>query len=912
VPFSLTLLLPLPLLPLPLLLLLLAPPARAQQPMPTRDSKRECATCHLDWVDAFDRPGAILLIDRPAKPQAAAEDTCRGCHDGSVGDSRRGVWLEHGHRMNDRPTDRVKVPPHMPLEDGKMVCRTCHTAHTVPTAGDLSKIVFLRAAKEGGLCQQCHVDRAYGAEHTSHPLAKLPFELPPELAAAHARTDITDRTKMACQTCHTTHGARQDHLLVMGTSSGQLCIACHEKLRPTEWKADTPREHPQTPPLKTDAQKRAIADLGTRLGPGDTLTCFSCHKMHAARTGKYMLADTLEGSRLCLRCHEDRKAVLASAHDLRTNKPLEKNQLDQASDASGPCGACHSFHRYARQPRPSRADPSGRCATCHPPTANVEPRAQRARPDDKPLPLAHPLELPASTQLPPTAAKLPLHTPTPDNRSVTCRTCHDPHLGRTANFLRAQNDTLCTSCHSTQTMAGSGKHDFSPRPELKNARGQTAADAGKCGFCHAVHAPAGPVMWVATTQPPSTPDALCTQCHREGGLAGKMPRTRTAHPTGPKVRPTTRATVALPLYNTNGSQSANGAVACASCHDAHADSSRSASMLRVSGPASELCAKCHGENATMAGGPHDARGRKDFPNTGPTDDLCTSCHRPHGDDPAKQGFAFVPTRDLRKADAACVTCHAQQAWTTDDPPARGRSLHPTTVPSQHAAVAADLPLIDTGNGNASIACKTCHDPHAPAGTPKLVRFATRQTTATLCVRCHPAVEPLERSMHATDAVRPTTRHTATTCGPCHAVHAVDGSRRALLWATAATGWDTSDPDQRCLACHQTSAPGLRLALTHPPEPVTTLPWSTTRPSQPAPADIHCATCHVTHGEPTAPGLADLNARRAARPMLRPDVARQCAYCHGQAAPGLLLHWHAPEKRSRLSPLSETKVPDSQK
>lgn len=898
VPFSLILLLP-----------LLAAAAWAEPVLPTRDSKRECATCHLDWVDSFDRPGAILLIDRPGKPQAAAEDTCRGCHDGSVGDSRRGVWLEHGHRMNDRPTERIKVPPHMPLEDGKMVCRTCHTAHTVPTSGDLSKVVFLRAAKEGGLCQQCHVDRAYGAEHTSHPLAKLPFELPPELAAAHARTDITDRTKMACQTCHTTHGARQDHLLVMGTSSGQLCIACHEKLRPMEWKADTPREHPQTPTLKSDLQKRAVADMGTRLGPGDTLTCFSCHKMHAARTGKYMLADTLDDSRLCLRCHEDRKPVLTSPHDLRTNKPLEKNQLDQTPDASGPCGACHSFHRFARKPRPSQADPTGRCATCHTLVDNTEPQA---RPDAQHLPIAHPLELPASTLLPSAAAKFPLHTTAPDHRSITCRTCHDPHLGGAANFLRAQKETLCASCHATQTTTLAGKHDFSARPELKNARGQTAADAGRCGFCHAVHAPAGPVMWVGTAQPPSTPDALCTQCHREGGLAGRMPRSATAHPTGPKVRPTTRATLALPLYDTNGSRSVTGAVACASCHDAHADPSRSAAMLRVSGPVSALCAKCHAENAPMAGGPHDARGKKDFPSTGAPDDLCTSCHLAHGDDRAKQGFAFIPTPGLPKADAACVACHAQQAWTTDDPPARGRSLHPTTVPSQHATAAAGLPLIDTGNGNTSIACKTCHDPHAPPGTPKLVRLATHQAAATLCVRCHPAAEPLERSMHATDAVRPATRQATTTCGPCHAVHAVEGSQKPLLWAAAVKGWDATDPDQRCLACHQTGAPGLRLAVTHPSEPVTMLPWSTTRPSQPAPAEIHCATCHLTHGEPTAPAVPERDARRAIRPMLRPDVAPQCAYCHGQAAPRLLLYWHAPEKRSRLSPLSETMAPDSQK
>jgi hypothetical protein len=56
------------------------------------ESRRDCATCHLEWSTEFEQPQAPLLIDKPAKPQAAQEDTCLGCHDGSVGDSRRMVW----------------------------------------------------------------------------------------------------------------------------------------------------------------------------------------------------------------------------------------------------------------------------------------------------------------------------------------------------------------------------------------------------------------------------------------------------------------------------------------------------------------------------------------------------------------------------------------------------------------------------------------------------------------------------------------------------------------------------------------------------------------------------------------------------------------------------------------------------
>jgi hypothetical protein len=55
----------------------------------------------------------------------------------------------------------------------------------------------------------------------------------------------------------------------------------------------------------------------------------------------------------------------------------------------------------------------------------------------------------------------------------------------------------------------------------------------------------------------------------------------------------------------------------------------------------------------------------------------------------------------------------------------------------------------------------------------------------------------------------------------------------------------------------------------------------------------------TRGEPSASPEANLDARRAGRPMLRPDVADRCAHCHGADAPRLLLYWHSPLKRGAV-------------
>src|SRR5438094_2043 len=69
--------------------------AQAEIPKDLVESRRDCATCHLEWSADFEKPGSILLIDKPLKAMSSDESTCLGCHDGAVGDSRKKVWREH-------------------------------------------------------------------------------------------------------------------------------------------------------------------------------------------------------------------------------------------------------------------------------------------------------------------------------------------------------------------------------------------------------------------------------------------------------------------------------------------------------------------------------------------------------------------------------------------------------------------------------------------------------------------------------------------------------------------------------------------------------------------------------------------------------------------------------------------------
>ncbi|MGA2441599.1 MAG: cytochrome c3 family protein, partial [Tepidisphaeraceae bacterium] len=152
------------------------------------ESRRDCAVCHLEWSADFDKPGAVLLMDKPNVSMASRESTCLGCHDGSVRDSRKKVWQEQSHKTGVKPPATMKIPPGLPLEDGKLACRTCHTAHNLPGAEDLSSTFFLRVDNDQSqLCQICHAEKADGPTHGSHPVGPMAVAMPGNLLAAGAK-----------------------------------------------------------------------------------------------------------------------------------------------------------------------------------------------------------------------------------------------------------------------------------------------------------------------------------------------------------------------------------------------------------------------------------------------------------------------------------------------------------------------------------------------------------------------------------------------------------------------------------------------------------------------------------------------------------------------------------------------------
>jgi len=903
------------------------------------ESRRDCAVCHLEWSVDFDKPGAVLLMDKPNVSMASRESTCLGCHDGSVRDSRKKVWQEQSHKTGVKPPPSMTIPPGLPLEDGKLACRTCHTAHNLPGAEDLTSTFFLRVDNDQSqLCQICHAEKADGPTHGSHPTGPMAVAMPGNLLAAGAKAGPKGQ-ELICQSCHAAHGSQADKLLVLAASDNALCVSCHEKLRPGQW-GEAGHTHPINAPLSTDVQRQAIREMGTHAGPRGTLACLSCHRLHDSPAKAKLLADTLSSSRLCLRCHPDRASVAGTLHDLRKTAPTTRNSLGQTAEDSGPCSACHTPHQSARPPVVAKGDPTGTCLACHADGRLAAVKGSGTHfnhPDD-----VSRAKLPDGLSLAVLAEKSD-----PERAQLTCNTCHNPHDATRARFLRGKPDQLCGDCHVDQMATLAGSHDFTQRPTARNGLGKSVAETGKCGFCHNVHHGNGPAIWIATNTAPANAADMCVQCHNKTGLASKHPAPLFSHPTGIMSPATRPSAVPLPLFDAAGQRvESHGLVQCASCHNPHADSGKSSLMLRVPGNTSDLCLRCHAEKSTLFGSIHDSMTNPAWPGAGAGKDLCMACHRAHANDPTRKLWAIAPASGVATADGVCIACHQKNRWAQGeasaadaiDPPASvGAMMHPQIMPTTRPNFdqAADaipmvgdctLPLVPAigSQSRTRIGCETCHNPHAGRGERSLLRSPDPSRPEKVCFQCHKSESSLDHSMHARSVLARSlgNGNSKLLCAPCHAVHAVEGSQKDKLWASRLDISAATPNEQRCLGCHDDQTAKRPSIPAHPPVEFGLLKWSATRPSSvpqylPTERSIPCGVCHLPHGNKNSievPVVAAgttlspeqlIDLRGAAKPMMRPGVAHDlCSTCHGGDADRVFLYYHHTEQRQEIKALQD--------
>lgn len=719
-----------------------APPPGASQRRrlsSTGPQARACTLCHFEWMRPLVDGISTELADVPPNPAShpwvSRPVMCLGCHDGSVGDSRQRVWVEHGHRIGIVPPADVTIPADLPLADGKIACRTCHSAHTAPESRTtVEEIVFLRVDGEPAeLCTRCHTDYTEGVDNGMHPQVKMPIEMPDPLV--HLDTEQS-RTHVTCLACHSGHGATHDHLLVLDTGNNALCLECHAAMEPAVFSDATRSAHGRLP--KLDETQHAIADqFHGRVGEHETLLCVTCHMSHHAPTPHDLLAFDPSAQDTCAACHPHRAGVVGSPHDLRTNHPEVRNVAGILPTVGGACSGCHTAHRDGVKPNPTELDPRGQCTNCH---------------------IASGL-----------AASKTLHDE--NHPETACRDCHDPHTARFGSFLVAPPSEHCTSCHTNMDGVANGPHDAT-RPAAQDWPASAAATADTCLACHRPHGTAKTGLFrIAPATGYTRADGVCLGCHADSAPDSQSDIAM-LHP-----RDTSALTAAhgLPL---DWVDAGTKQIGCHTCHDPHAGTAVAEPLLRVeaAAEAEDLCFKCHTQrsNIHMIGHAEAPLAAAGFKVGG-----CRPCHATHHDPQGiearymwRNSLSDYPGADeVPVANHYCIACHRE-----------GGPVAPPRIATHPAAEMYDptdedapghLPLFNAAgevDPRGSIACRTCHLTHGrstPAPVPKTLAgdMSSRELRArawhvrsfgpaNVCTTCH-GYDALRRFMYFHDPARRT-------------------------------------------------------------------------------------------------------------------------------------------------------------
>ncbi|MBN1475539.1 cytochrome c3 family protein [Candidatus Sumerlaeota bacterium] len=546
-------------------------------------SAGSCSGCHLP----HGAMGPMLWAREPEPGARGQAALCLSCHSGAHGDDipsltnvnhPRDIALPAGMGSGSLPLFGADLHP---STEGNLVCSTCHLIHDLREGAAISQgaEATLRLDNAGDqLCRQCH-----GAEWDT-------------VSGGHH--DLTAMQGQGlCSQCHTVHRGFGPHIWSRPLGAGdapaeQLCGSCHGDPHMAEASPPSNHLHPVaggSPAMGEGSVVPLFNRASAQRDAEGAMTCLSCHDAH------HLPRDATEATRLstrgesplCRSCHSEAAALRESAHGR------------VALQMGDTCGACHRFIdedgsgvRFGTAGAIAESGDAlnSLCLTCH---------ASGHRMLD-----AHPLAEALDLEVQP--AHLPLFDATgerSDEGHMTCATCHEPHgFHAEGDLLRpAEGDdpALCTDCHRAQRSVAGTDHDLRiTAPGTENQWGQRAEDGTVCSACHTAHPREPmPLLWGGPLgEGADFVSRTCTGCHREGGAARPVPHATPRHP---------ETAVAFWL---EGGASGDGAITCATCHDAHhwgaeppgvdSEGDLLTSFLRR-GVAAQICSQCHGREAMV-------------------------------------------------------------------------------------------------------------------------------------------------------------------------------------------------------------------------------------------------------------------------------------------------------------------------
>jgi predicted CXXCH cytochrome family protein len=726
------------------------------------------------------------------------------------------------------------------------------------------------------MCYSCHDGyvkdsrTAIALDNKHHQLKKVPDWL--ELKA-NFRLDINN--EIYCGTCHGFHDVRNmgevgsTPFMRMDNSRSEMCMACHTN-------KSAQQGHTNHPLFKKSyfVPSDIIEKLGGKLGPEGEIICQSCHVSHKNPA----LLASLKGAEICLICHQDKKSVLQSDHNLSISRPEMKNTHNKDVSQAGPCSSCHVPHngngRWMWARTKDRGNPAAQaCLSCHRKELKIKQTGTHS----------HPLGV-----KPIKDTGLPLFSDSGQREKtgrLQCPSCHNVHQwnpagqegyvenmegGAQNSFLRVPNQSsaLCTTCHKENKELYGTDHDLRiTAPSRSNKLGLQASVSGPCGACHIPHNASGPKLWAGKPLTGNPASAMCLSCHGRMNKDIKKTVGQFSHPVG--VRPGQKSGIkaGLPFFAEYGNNDPAGQVQCATCHNPHrwnpdlnskkqnknSEGDPSNSFLRIGNTnQSALCRKCHTDKAQVVGSDHNlqitAPAEKNLlGKTAAQSGPCGSCHVVHNA-ATKMLWAKKLVGEKGHTSQLCASCHRENG--AAEKKQTGANSHPVDVAIDRVRPARELkdllPLAVSGANNPSgtmVVCTTCHDPHRwapgktslPQKTADLINregdgtssFLRRPTypASDLCRTCHENQAPVVGTLHDLTGKAPeelnlqgqSARETGP-CGVCHLVHNSPNSTK--LWARSygPIRANENKTTSLCTSCHSPgniAAAKVQEIYTHP-------------------------------------------------------------------------------------------------
>lgn len=735
----------------------------------------------------------------------------------------------------------VKIPDEIKKEGGKLgekgeiICQTCHQPHFAEKKAS----ILVKRNEDSALCRTCHTQEGR-VQNTKHNMALKDAEDTNIRGQKVGQSGVCS----ACHVPHRGKGPRMwARPLAKGEDPmADLCLSCHSEGKIAEHKLVGVNSHPVGREM---ARLRRAVDLpgyseGGIKTVGDEagrVTCASCHNPHqwepidpgksskpgdpSDASNRFLrVANDGPDSALCQTCHLDKGAVGGTKHDAATMGDGAKGE----GQAPSLCGTCHLPHKgkgprmWARQPVKGVDPIASICLSCHNPEGlgNKKTIGEHSHPVDAPI---EKLDIQVAPEgwigdpKNPDDVKFLKPLPLFDDKGdkthsagkVMCASCHDPHTWSLvegvpakkgaemvegdgqSSFLRIPNGAaaaLCANCHWDKRPIGLSKHNLAiTAPGVKNVLGQAADKTAVCLNCHLPHNGRGPKMWAREYGPGGDKaEAMCRDCHRDGGVAQAKQTGENSHPLQADVRVVGRGTK-LPLFDQDGIRTkskSGGRVSCPTCHNLHqwdpanptsdkganpkVEGRAKDSFLRLpAAPAGDLCVDCHRNQRWVKGTDHDLRvtapdGENMHGQKVEVSGICQQCHSVHNAGQGLRLWARQPGEGQDINEQMCRGCHDEGMVAAKKIPVKKN--HPAWVEAQvlgqrarqgRGPVRGFTPLFDGEGQTAStgvISCPTCHNPHQwdPMGMSKGTgenlegnsrnSFLRNRSKVSLCANCH--------------------------------------------------------------------------------------------------------------------------------------------------------------------------------